>query len=211
LTFFVYIISISIGSFSEPIASSFIRFPLGYPGAIGIDQNYNLYYLDNTYSRLKVYDRKGHFLRSWYVTTPGLTEKPKRLIIEDNGHIYVETGYVRENPNKILCTVYNQSGTIIEEDSEKYADLYDFSAYMVTDAEGNIFKANKSSFFPKVIKINPSGQKYTVISDPFYLRIFAVAPNFVLFIVSMLLAAYLGWEIKRFPKKTDCQQGTKKE
>ncbi|MFX0067346.1 MAG: hypothetical protein ACFFC7_34935 [Candidatus Hermodarchaeota archaeon] len=211
LAIFINCISGCIGAIDKPFGPFLIRFPLGYPGAIGIDQNHNLYYVDNTYNRLKVYDREGHFLRSWHVPVSGVIDKSQRLIIEDSNHIYVETGYVRENPQKILYTVYNHNGRIIEEDSKKYADLYDFSAHLVADTEGNIFRANESFFFPKVFQINSSGHEFTFISDPFYLRIFAVGPNYVLFAGSILIGGYLAWEQKKLSnKKTDFNQGTEK-
>ena len=192
------VMSICIASFGKPFASSFIHFPLGYPGAIGIDQNHNLYYLDNTYKRLKVYDQEGHFLRAWFVPISG--NRPQRLIIDDNNHIYVETGYVQESPQEELYTVYDQNGNIIEEDSKKYSDVDDCYAFEVNDTEGNTFTANRSSLFPKVIQTNPSGHKITVISDCFYLRILAAGPNFVLFVGSILIAGILGWSRKKKSK-----------
>ncbi len=201
LAMFISLISTLVASSGKPLASSLIHFPLGYPGAIGIDQHDNLYYLDNIYRRLKVYDQNGGFLQAWFVPIGGITNKPQRLII-DNNMIYVETGYVRENPKRKLYTVYDPNGKIIERESTKYSDVSNYSAYKVTDKDGSIYKANKSSLFPKVTKTELSGRTSTIISDPFYLRIFAVVPNVILFAASILVGGCWDWWRKKIKTKS---------
>lgn len=141
--------------------SSKIRFPLGLPGAIAVDSKGRVYCTLQWYRRLQVYDNEGQFIRGWFVSIPA---NFPIIEVDENDHIHVETA-----ASKGYYAIFSSDGVLLEKRSK---DFYEkkWSGFLETkDDAGNIYRIKDAWFFPKIVKISPSGKEAVVISDPFYL------------------------------------------
>lgn len=192
----------------RPMASSSIRVPLGVPGGIAIDSESRIYYMANSYNRIQVYEKNGHFLCGWFFPRSGNLSATTQMITDKDDYLHVETGYYEtKNPIKDIdrkvYSVFSTNGELLEKRSETFSYMKIPDVFERKDAEGNIYKVKGRLIFPKVVKITPSGKEVVLISDPFYLKfINAPLPSFagILLIVALYHLRDF-WQKKRSTKE----------
>ena len=182
---------------SEPARKSLFpnntRFPLGNLGGIAVDSDYSVYLAVQGYSRIQKYNNEGEFLNGWFVKTGGGVFD---MWIENNNTIHVVTA----RPNN--HDVFNSNGILLERtkiaSNDEYRSLLKKAGGKIgEDADGNAYLAEPSSWSPKVIKINPSGEKTIAIKDPFYFHLVrAPWPSWHLMIIGVLMSVILAAIIK---------------
>lgn len=200
----------------KPMTSSSIRTPLGVPGGIAVDSEGQIYYMANSYNRIQVYDKNGHFLLGWFFPRPGNLSATIQMIIDEDGHLHVEAGYYEtKHPIKDLdrrvYSVYNANGELLEKRSETFSYTKIPDVFERKDAEGNIYKVKGRLIFPKVVKITPSGEEMVLVSDPFYLKFINVPlPSFAgLFLIAILYNIREFWQKKKKAKAENRKPETK--
>ncbi|MHC4641456.1 MAG: hypothetical protein ACYS32_07405 [Planctomycetota bacterium] len=188
----------------RPMTSSSIRIPLGVPGGIAIDREGRIYYMANSYNRIQVYDKNGHFLCGWFFPRSGNLSATTQMIIDEDGYLHVESGYYEtKNPIKDLdrkvYSVFSTNGELLEKRSETFSYTKIPDVFERKDAEGNIYKVKGRLIFPKVVKITPSGKEVVLISDPFHFKfINAPLPSFAgILLISALYHLRDLWQKKR--------------
>ncbi len=192
----------------RPMASSSIRVPLGVPGGIAIDRECRIYYMANSYNRIQVYDKNGHFIRGWFFPRSGNLSATTQMIIDEEGYLHVEAGYYEtKNPIKDLdrkvYSVFSTDGELLEKRSETFSYAKIPDVFERKDAEGNIYKVKGRLIFPKVVKITPSGKEILLISDPSHFKfINAPLPSFAgLLLIGTLYPLRDLWQKRRKGKR----------
>lgn len=191
-----------------PMPSSIIRTPLGIPGGIAVDVAGRIYYVSNSYNRIQVYDKNGRFLRGWFFTIPGNLSKTVQVIIDEKNRIHVEAGYYKEtypinDPNRKVYTVFTQNGKLLERRSETFSYMKIPDAFERKAPDGNIHKVKHRLFFPKVLRISPSGKEIVIVSDPIYLKLidFPVPSAVCILAISISYGIWEFWQKKKKAKE----------
>lgn len=134
-----------------------IRFPLGGKNSFDVGEDGSIYCSSQAYSRVQVFDSLGEFQRGWFVPISKGTFNLK----------YSKDGLIKiYHVSGKLHRVFDTSGNDIElsyvESEDQESDTNER-----TDAQGNIYKLVKANYFPQIIKIEPSGKRTVLVSDPF--------------------------------------------
>lgn len=151
--------------FNKPMVSTWARFPLGVLDCVAVDNRGNIYCGLAFYGRIQVYSPEGKFLRGWFVNAGG---GGLRMKIDKDNHLHV----CPAKSNNLY--VFNTNGLLLSSNAmmPKERDLYfEYNPYQAAeDAEGNPYTIlPKLLVVPRVVKIVPTGETLTVVSDPFYL------------------------------------------
>jgi len=171
-----------------PMVSSKMEFPLAYLKGIAVDSHGQIYCGVHHYSRLQVYDEKGHFVRGWFcpISYKGTyhieTDEDDRVRIAlFSQGVYTEYLY---DPNGWLL-----SKKIIES-SEYEKEFGQFTDFADRDDLGNEYVVKNPIMHPRVVKIETSGKKYVLISDSFSRWIVRHPfPGLIFFVVSLIVYA----------------------
>jgi hypothetical protein len=160
------------------MVSSSIRFPLAAIGGIAVDGKGRIYCIANSYDRIQLYDRDGSFIRGWFFPRPGNLSATVQLILDESGQLHVEAGYYEEDHrvedlDRLVYTVFSSNGELLEKDSQTFSYTKIPNVFEGKDDNGNIYTVRHRFLLPRVVKISPSGQRTTLVSDPFYLRLIA--------------------------------------
>ncbi len=146
-----------------PLISSKIRLPLAPLVDMAVDKQGHVICYGSSFKRLQIFDKKGNFLRGWFIKNP---HAGALLRTDPNGLIH----FIND-----LVYLFDLEGKILKETKEPglYRRLYSTRTLYeyCEDAEGNSYNTEGGIFGTiKVIKVEPSGQEHILIKDPLYLR-----------------------------------------
>lgn len=159
-----FIIISVVGSFGWKNFDKDTESLLNNPNGIVVDEVGRIYCGIN-YSRINIYDKNGHFIRSIRINSDGGDFKMK---IEQN---YLNVTTVR---NKMVF-VYDEDGKLVRQEMRKETNdtFQQLSENQFTDKNANVFKIKTPLFlYPYIVKETPSGQRTTLVSVPFSKWIF---------------------------------------
>jgi len=142
-------------------ASDQLRFPLGLPGGIAVDDKGYIYCSLSPYHRVQVYDKGGRFIRGWFVL---LASGGNYVELGSEGNIHVRTVYHEQK-----WAVFTPYGKFIGRHNRNLRDEGASLLPEANDKDGNIYRVRNPWTFTKIVKIIPSDEETVVVSDPFYL------------------------------------------
>lgn len=165
-----------IGLFAPPIClglsyakirmvSTKMRFPLGEPEDLAVDNKDNIVVYSRDHCRLQIYRNNGTLLRGWFVYTANRTA---RIHIDPNNSLHLATMFDKHY-------VFDINGNLSKQFEEK--GIFEKFCLMDTpektrDSKSNTYKMSQTFFRTIIFKITPEGSKKVVISDPIYLWLF---------------------------------------
>lgn len=132
---------------------SALRFPLGSPDGIAVDNNGKVYCASHFYNRIQVYDTDGKFIYGWFSFIRGGLD----IILDSNNLIHVE--------QRDKYAVYTTDGVLLQKRSKEFYQKKLSAALEAKDALGNTYIIEGNYLMSKVIKINPEEKKVK-----FYIR-----------------------------------------
>ena len=144
------------------LVPSHIELPLGVIDDIAVDDAGRVYCVAGPYARVQVYGAEGKFIRGIHSSSRG------------GGVTYIEI-----DPEGLLNIaiarkrwhyVFDQQGRMLSRvQDERYYDLLSGDKGQVYDKAGDRYKVSPSVFWPRVLRIDPSGNAQTVVSTPILL------------------------------------------
>ncbi len=174
----------TLSHLDNPLASSWLRVPIGESGGIAVDTQGRIFCLSNSYNRIMVFDENGQFQTGWSFTMDGNLNASIQLIIDDNGYLHVENDYYKRfgkgsRRHVIRYNVYNPDGEFIEY-SSKFADLKLQDTRLASDSNGNVYAVRRSPFYSAITKTSPSGETTVLVTDPLLLKLISFPESWVL-------------------------------
>jgi hypothetical protein len=181
-------------------AASNVEFPLSYLFAVTVDSKQQVYCAIRMYERIQVYDKDGHFLKSWASPIPWTGHaKATRLIVDENDNIHmIRSGVVRY--------IYDPNGQLISRETlslEDYKEISQQVDRLSVEQDGILYRGS-SGLFPKITMTTPNGEDSVVVSEPLLLWLLkAPFPAFVLFILSGICSNFLNDLTKKYEKSNE--------
>ena len=163
------------------LVPSHIELPLGVIDNIAVDDAGRVYCAAGPYARVQVYSAEGKFIRGIHSRSRGggITY----IEIDPEGLLHVATArnrwhYVFDRQGRLLSRVQDEK--YYDRLSEDKADAY--------DKAGDRYKVSPSVFWPRVLRIDPSGNAQTVVSTPILLWfIMMPLPAWLFALIGMVL------------------------
>jgi hypothetical protein len=173
------------GNIMSRLVNSHVELPLGEPKAVAVDTNGLIYCIGGFYKRLQVYDTQGRFLHGWFV--PHLAKSSFILKIDSEDRIHMAT-FARP---KVVSMVFARDGSLLEttNDAGVFSESAGVSNLEARDRQNNIYRLQRSLFFPRIVKAGPQGVQKTVVANP--LNLWLVKGSFPLFLFVMGAGAIL--------------------
>lgn len=135
---FVFFIAWSFSGFFNLIpAASNVEFPLSNLFAVTIDSKQQVYCAIRMYERIQVYDKDGHFLKSWFSPIPWVGNvKATRLIVDENDNIHmISCGEVRY--------IYDPNGQLVSRETlslEDYKEISQHADRLSVEQDGILYQ-----------------------------------------------------------------------
>jgi hypothetical protein len=174
------------------------QLPLGDLDGMVLCDN-NMYVSVPFYRRIQKYNLEGTFIKSWPVDSAG----GKYDLWADNQN-NINVAVSRTN----MHIIYNSNGDVIDrKEVPIFSDwkklIENIDPYFAQDSKGNRYVLNKSQWFPKIIKISPTGKEEVIIKDPIYLSVNrAPFPALLYVIMGIIISPVLKvLKIKSFLRK----------
>jgi hypothetical protein len=180
-------------NFNAP--DSKIMFPLAHPREIAAGAEGNICCLSTLYNRLQIFDKNGRFIRGWFV---GLPAGAFRIFVNESDRICVAS----ENKRKIYYFDFNGNLLRISKIASDFNEKFGSKIRMeTTDSLGNRYKIESPFLFPKVVKLNTSGEKTALITQPFgHWLITMPIPGFVFLMILVIVESRLSRRLKTVRK-----------
>ena len=186
----------SLSLWEKPMVSSWIRFPIAEPKGVAVDRKGRIYSVATFYHRVQVFDSKGKFITGWFVALP---KGSLHLDIVENDHLHIITS---RDKNFLFDINGKLLGSPVGPE-DYFEEFGKSSHYQTEDALGNKYKIRNPFLFPKIVKISPTGEESTVLSDPFYIWMMkAPLPAAVFMMCTLLIACALDQNNKK--KRSKC-------
>jgi len=188
--------------------SSQTQFSLGHLSGIAVDDESRIYLAVQTYSRIQVYNKKGDFVKGWFVEAGGGIFD---VWVEGKDSIHVVTSRMRTHD------VFDSSGRLLKSikvtSNEESSALFKKAGGLKTkDFSGNTYSILSPEWFPRIVKLTSDGKYSVVIEDPFYLWLVKTPlPIFLVFATSLIMLTVLGKVIKKkvcFPQIDGGKKGS---
>ena len=140
-----------------------VQFPISIPGGIAVDEHGRIYIAIQGYSRIQVYDKKGNFLKGWFVNTTGIFD----IWLGDDSLLHAVLARASSHD------VFDLNGRLLKStkvtsNEEEHRLFEKAGGLKEQDAFGNTYSIQSSEWFPKVVKRTLSGKEFVLIKDPFY-------------------------------------------
>jgi hypothetical protein len=154
-----------ISSLGFRMLSSNIRFPLGGVSSLVINQEGHIIVYSTDLSRLQIFDKKGDFLKGWYVPSASPTAGSSEMYLDKNQYIHL----ILLNDQHY---VFNFEGDVLEHSSEKGIWKKVHEPYVpppiYIDHMGNKYIFQDSLFMPRILRVSPEGDSVAIVSDSIY-------------------------------------------
>jgi len=182
-----------LSAFGVRMVIEYNIFPLHDINGIVIDSKGRIYCESSFWGRLQVYSSSGEFMRGWFSGSSGGACQIE-LDDDDLIHVYTARGgnhYVYDEMGKLICK------TKLKE-TEFYKYKKDTSEKL--DHLGNRFQVRSRYLFPKIVRINSSGDIDLVIGNPLYLKLFEPISVVISVVIALILLSLVERQ-KRVSKK----------
>jgi len=163
--FFGGALMVGVSMFGRPMASIWMRLPLGTLEDVAVAGDGRIYCAIPFGARIQVYSEDGKFLRGWFVNCAG---KKFDIRVDSEGLIHVFTGgHVEQH------YVFDRTGRLLE--SAKIGSIDDMvlSEKIIRgkpqDALGNVYETRSENWRPQVVRVAPDGAESVAVWDPLYL------------------------------------------
>lgn len=141
-----------------------VELPLGDLLGITVDSSGRIYCGLQSYGRVQVYDSGGAFIKGRSILSRG---KAFRLRLDSNDHLHVATSMTE------IHYVFNADGELLSQERDGGRHFEEFGAEGERRYQdirtGAIYKVENETLFPRVVKIDRSGDVSLLVTTPFHL------------------------------------------
>jgi hypothetical protein len=171
-----------------------LEFPLTGTKGLAVDSNGNILIFNRFYRRVQLFDKKGIFIRSWFVIGRG---KVHAFAVDhrDNLHMAMSHG---------VSLFYNQEGKLVEKEhfsAENFDKDYKHDLlFKTTDSVGNTYEVFNRLFLTGVRKNQLSGESQVLVKSKFGLWLLSMPyPGFIFLFLTLLIIGKLDRKLKGTP------------
>jgi len=170
-----------------------VQFPISIPGGIAVDEHGRIYIAIQGYSRIQVYDKKGNFLKGWFVNTTGIFD----IWLGDDSFLHAVLARASSHD------VFDLNGRLLKSaevtsNEEEYRLFEKAGGLNEQDVFGNTYSIQSSEWFPKIVKRTPTGKEFVLIKDPFHFWLIkSPQPIWIVGLVGLIIIAVLVKVIKK--------------
>lgn len=141
------------------LVPSHIELPLGHICDMAVDETGRIYCAAGPYARVQVYSAEGEFIRG--IPSRSRGGGVTHIEIDSEGLLHIAIS------RKSWHYVFDQHGRVLRSFQDpRYYDRLSGDKGQLCDKVGNRYKVSPSVFWPRVLRIDPSGNAQTVVSTP---------------------------------------------